>query len=121
MTAGASANPELVAAVQSAAAGDPWGWENLTDHFASMIMSIARSCQLNEIDVADVHQTTWLRLVETIDTIEDPEALGSWLETTTKHESLRVLRARSMPPSLDEPTERGPIDLLSSSQGSSLG
>jgi DNA-directed RNA polymerase specialized sigma24 family protein len=121
MTAGANATPELEAAVRSAAAGDPWGWANLTDHFAPMIMGIARSCQLNEIDVADVHQTTWLRLVETIDTIEDPETLGSWLVATTEHESLRVLRARSAASSLGEPPDRGPIDVLSSSQTSSLG
>src|SRR5580658_1681771 len=102
MTADASGTAELVAAVRSAAVGDPRGWANLTGHFAAMILGIARSCQLNETDVADVHQTTWLRLVETIGAIENPEWVGNWLATTTKEESLRVLQARSAQAPLGE-------------------
>lgn len=37
-------------------------------------------------------QTTWLRLVEHLDRLHDPERVGAWLATTVRHESLRVLR-----------------------------
>jgi RNA polymerase sigma factor (sigma-70 family) len=60
-----------------------------------MIMGIARGCRLNDADVGEVHQTTWLRLVESIGRIEHPERVGSWLATTARRESLRLLRKRS--------------------------
>jgi RNA polymerase sigma factor (sigma-70 family) len=39
-------------------------------------------------------QTTWLRLVENLDRIKDPERLGAWLATTVRHECLRQIRLR---------------------------
>jgi RNA polymerase sigma factor (sigma-70 family) len=59
------------------------------------VMAIARSCRLNEADVAEVHQVTWLRMVENIDRIEQPERIGAWLATTAKRESLRIARSKS--------------------------
>ena len=52
--------------------------------------SIARRCRLNDADVAEVCQTTWLRLVENLDPIESAERLGAWLATTSERESLRI-------------------------------
>ena len=40
-------------------------------------------------------QTTWLRLVQHVDTVRNPDAIGAWLETTARHESLRVLKKNS--------------------------
>ena len=39
-------------------------------------------------------QTTWLRLVENLDRIKDPERLGAWLATTARRECLRHIRLR---------------------------
>jgi RNA polymerase sigma factor (sigma-70 family) len=119
MTAVGSSNAELVAAVHSAAAGDPRGWANLTDRFQGMIIAIARSCRLNDADSADVYQTTWLRLVETIDRFERPERIGSWLATTSRDESLRLLRAKSALTSPSESTAHQPVVLHSSARASS--
>jgi RNA polymerase sigma factor (sigma-70 family) len=83
---------EIVAA---AAAGDPQAWTALTEQFSSMIMAVARSCRLNDADVGEVHQVTWLRLVENIGRIEQPERIGAWLATTAKRESLRIVRNKS--------------------------
>jgi hypothetical protein len=120
MTADASGNSELVAAVRSAAAGDPRGWADLTGNFAAMIMGIARGCRLDETDVADVHQTTWLRLVETIGAIENPEWVGNWLATTTKAESLRVLQARTTQAPLGELSDDRTVGVLSPAPTSSI-
>ncbi len=95
MNAVASIDADLAEVVRSAALGDQQAWKNLTDRFSGMIMGIARSCRLNEADTAEVHQTTWLRLVENIDRIEQPERIGGWLATTSKHESLRLVRKRA--------------------------
>ena len=44
-------------------------------------------------------QTTWLRLVEHLGRLQDPERVGAWLATTARRECLRTLRhsARQVP------------------------
>ena len=42
--------------------------------------------------MAELQQTTWLRLVENLNRIEQPERVGGWLATTAQHESLKLLR-----------------------------
>jgi RNA polymerase sigma factor (sigma-70 family) len=37
-------------------------------------------------------QTTWLRLVEHLDRLREPEWVGAWLATTARHECLRLIR-----------------------------
>ena len=54
--------------------------------------AVGRRHRLSAADAADVSQTTWLRLVEHLERIENPERIGAWLATTARHESLRVLR-----------------------------
>lgn len=84
----------LADVVGAAAHGDQAAWAVLVRRYGSMVMAIARSCRLGEADVAEVHQVTWLRLVENIGRIERPERIGAWLATTAKRESLRLVRAR---------------------------
>ena len=85
--------------VGSAAAGDQAAWEAIVNRFSSMVWATARAHRLSRDDAADVAQTTWLRLVEHLDRIREPEKLGAWLATTARHESLRVIRrgAREQP------------------------
>src|SRR5580658_2729286 len=90
-----SGDSDLCEVMTAAVSGDPRAWEQLTSRFGSMIMGIARGCRLNDADVGEVHQTTWLRLVENIGRIEHKERVGSWLATTARRESLRLLRKRS--------------------------
>jgi RNA polymerase sigma factor (sigma-70 family) len=78
--------------VRAAASGDGKAWDDLTRQFGGMIMAVARSCRLADADVWEVHQTTWLRLVENIGRIEQPERIGAWLATTARRESLRLVR-----------------------------
>jgi RNA polymerase sigma factor (sigma-70 family) len=70
----------------------------------TQIRAIARAHRVPAHDVDDVVQTTWLRLVEHGDSIREPRALGAWLQTTARRESLRTLRraARTLP---IDPTE----------------
>ena len=72
--------------------GDVTAWNAIVDRFAGLVWSVARRHRLSPSDAADVSQTTWLRLVEHIDRIQDPERVGGWLATTARHEALRVLR-----------------------------
>ena len=109
--------PRLVAA---AVDGDSLAWEALMQRFSGMVMAVARSCRLNDADVGDVHQLTWLRLVENIGRIEQPDRVGAWLATTARRECLRIFRAKSresfdheglmLRPDLDaKPLDAGPL------------
>lgn len=59
-----------------------------------MVWSVARGFRLDEATAKDVSQTVWLKLIENIDSIKDPERLPGWLATTCRREALRVARAR---------------------------
>jgi RNA polymerase sigma factor (sigma-70 family) len=85
--------PSVTDLVRSAAEGDRCAWERLVDQYERLIWSITRDFKLIESDAADVAQVTWLRLLEHIDGIEQPERVGSWLATTARHECLRSLAA----------------------------
>jgi len=78
--------------VTAAAAGDDRAWALLDHRFAMRIRAVARGYRLPPQDVEDVAQTTWLRLLEHIGTMRDAKAIGAWLETTARRESLRLLR-----------------------------
>ncbi len=76
----------------AAAAGDQTAWNALVARYINLVWSVARSFRLSEADAGDVVQTTWLRLLEHMDSIQDPERLPGWLTTTARRECLRVLR-----------------------------
>ena len=81
---------DLVLIVAQAREGVAAAWEALVSRFGGLVAAIARRCRLSDADVAEVCQTTWLRLVENLDRIEQPERLGAWLATTSRRESLRI-------------------------------
>lgn len=59
-----------------------------------MVWSIARGFRLDDATAKDVSQTVWLKLIENMDSIEDPKRLPGWLATTARREALRVTKAR---------------------------
>jgi len=89
MTETFSATAALLA---QANAGDQAAWNALVVQHSPILWSVARAHRLDQADAADVVQTTWLRLVEHLGRIEDPDRLIGWLVTTTRRECLRTLR-----------------------------
>jgi RNA polymerase sigma factor (sigma-70 family) len=85
--------------VRDAAAGDQAAWDRLVERFNGLVWAVARAHRLAGADASDVVQTTWLRLVEHLDRLQDPERVGAWLATTARRECLRTLRlsARVLP------------------------
>jgi RNA polymerase sigma factor (sigma-70 family) len=77
--------------VRAAMNGDQDAWAGLVAEFGGLVLKVARAHRLSDADVADVAQTTWLRLVEHVRAIDDPERVGAWLATTAWRESARVL------------------------------
>ena len=78
---------------RSAARGDRSAFERLVEEFQGLLWAIARGHRLSEADAADVAQTTWLRLLQNLDRLEDPSRVGAWLATTARRECLRKIRA----------------------------
>ena len=85
---------EIVGWVRQATTGDFQAWNRLVNQYSRLIWSITVSFKLAESDAADVVQTTWMRLIEHIDRIEQPARVGSWLASTARNECLRHVAAR---------------------------
>lgn len=107
-------NEQLMAA---AARGDQTAWEALVQRHNGLLWSVARGFRLDHADAGDAIQTTWLRLVENLDRIKDPERLGGWLASTLRHECIRMLRrsGRERPAGTaevlaDVPDDADPLD-----------
>jgi RNA polymerase sigma factor (sigma-70 family) len=89
--------------VAAAAAGEAQAWSQIIDRYAVLIRSVCRSHRLDDADADDVAQLTWLRAVEHIGRLRDPDRFGAWVGTTARHECLRVLRGRKrVVPTADE-------------------
>ena len=81
--------------VRQAAQGDQSAWTQLVDRYDGVVRSVAGSFRLQAADISDIAQTTWLRLVQNLHTIRDPERLVGWLAVTATRESLSLLRRAS--------------------------
>lgn len=78
--------------VAAAGAGDRKAWDALVDRYARLVWSVIRGFRLDEATAGDVSQTVWLRLVENLERIRNPERLASWLATTARNEAIRTKR-----------------------------
>jgi RNA polymerase sigma factor (sigma-70 family) len=78
--------------LKAAADGDQQAWNQIIDDYHRLVWSVARGFRLSAADASDVSQTTWLRLVENLDRIQNPDQLAGWLATTARRESLRMIR-----------------------------
>jgi RNA polymerase sigma factor (sigma-70 family) len=94
---------DTAALVAAAAGGEPQAWRELIDRYAVLIRSVCRAHRLCDADAEDVAQLTWLRAVEHIGRLRDPDRFGAWVGTTARRECLRVLQGRKrVVPSCDE-------------------
>jgi RNA polymerase sigma factor (sigma-70 family) len=98
--------------VRASASGDEQAWNELVHRYAPLVMAITRTYQLCADDAQDVSQTVWLRLVEHLPELREPEALPGWLATTTRHECARQARQtwRVLP---SDPCDEEPLQCLS--------
>ena len=90
--------------------GDAAAWHEIVRRYARLVWAVPRSHRLSPEDAADVCQATWLALAENLSRIRRPERLGAWLVTTTRRETLTVLRLRGREAPLDvrEAADDGP-------------
>jgi RNA polymerase sigma factor (sigma-70 family) len=91
--------------VGEAAEGNQAAWDDLVEGFSGLVWSVVRAHGLYGAEAADVCQTVWLRFVEHLRRLREPERAGAWLATTARHECLRVLRRRGRTTAMADPPE----------------
>lgn len=104
-----SASP-IAALVRAAAEGDQGAWNEIVDRYTPLVVSVIYKHRLRPADASDVNQTLWLRLVEQIGRLREPEALPGWIMTTTRNECLRVLRVQQRTHLYDPLTESDALE-----------
>ncbi len=87
--------------VQAAREGDAAAWDALVEQFLPLVRAVVSRVRLSAADAADVNQTVWLRLVEHLGAIREPDALAGWLATTARREALRAAAAAGRTIALD--------------------
>jgi len=79
-------------AIDAVPVDDQAAWDALVTRFTGLLWSAVRAYDLSPADAADAVQGTWLRLLESLHTIRDPDRIGSWLFTTAKREASLLSR-----------------------------
>jgi DNA-directed RNA polymerase specialized sigma24 family protein len=86
-----AAEAELEEVVSSAVGGDGRAWERLVERYAGLVWSVARSYALAVAVAAEVAQTCWLRLTESLAEVPAGD-VGAWLCGEARKEALHALR-----------------------------
>ena len=86
---------EVATLMERAGAGEQAAYEALVALFGGLVWHIARAWGLSPEDAADVSQTVWLRFVEQMERIREPDRVGAWLATTTRRECQATSRRRA--------------------------
>jgi RNA polymerase sigma factor (sigma-70 family) len=100
----------LATLVLAAREGNQDAWDAIVDRFLPLVGAIIRRHRLSEADGDDVSQTVWLRLVEHLDALREPDALPGWIRTIVRNECLRVINTRGRTQPVD-PQEYGGFDV----------
>jgi len=103
----------ITALMSAARQGSDDAVGEMVTEFSPLLWHVARAAGLSTGDAEDVLQTVWTRLLEHLDEIRTPAALGGWLVVTAKREAWRVRAAerRQIPAETDsfaELPDQGP-------------
>ncbi|GAB1640671.1 RNA polymerase sigma factor [Krasilnikovia sp. MM14-A1259] len=109
------ANP-IGALVAAAGRGDSAAWASLVSRYTPLVASVIRDHRLRGSDAEDVGQTVWLRLVENLGKLREPQALPMWIITTTRNECLRLIRNSKRMRPFDPTDERGAVEATDTAQ-----
>ena len=107
--------PDLV--WRAVVTGDRLAWNQLTDQYAPMLWSVARSIGLTETDAAQVIQRTWLSLLDNSNRLPDAADLPMWLARTARREAMAVGRSAASRAAVVSDRERDAEQLLDEPDG----
>jgi DNA-directed RNA polymerase specialized sigma24 family protein len=95
---------EVSRLVRASAVGNA-AWNELVRRYSPLVMAVTWSYRLSATDAQDVSQTVWLRLVEHLVNLREPEILPGRLATTTQRECRRHMRLESRMTPVDPRTD----------------
>jgi RNA polymerase sigma factor (sigma-70 family) len=84
---------QAASAFERWAAGDAVALDELVRVMTPVLWHVVRAYRLTTEVAEDVVQTTWLSLVRSRASIQEPAAVGGWLTTTARREAWKVAKA----------------------------
>jgi RNA polymerase sigma factor (sigma-70 family) len=87
--------PDNAALVEACRGGDALAWNEIVDRYERLVYAIARKEGLTPDEAADVAQETFATLIASLDQIQHPDRLGSWLMTVARRLTWRARHDRS--------------------------
>jgi RNA polymerase sigma factor (sigma-70 family) len=91
--------------------GDQAAWEALIKRYQRLMFTIPRRAGLDEDQSADVFQEVFATLFQKLDDIDQPERLHSWLVTTARRKTWRVISKQRAIQNTSSDDESGAADL----------
>lgn len=83
-------HPDDAELVDRCRRGDAGAWGLLVKRYQRLVYTVALRMGLDAHGAADVFQTVFVRLVEHLPRLSQPERLQAWIVTTAKREGLRL-------------------------------
>ena len=101
---------QAASAFERWSAGDAVALDELVRVMTPVLWHVVRAYRLTAELAEDVVQTTWLSLVKSRASIQEPAAVGGWLTTTARREAWKVAKAhgRGIPVEDEELSRRLP-------------
>jgi RNA polymerase sigma factor (sigma-70 family) len=81
--------------VQKAIAGDERAWAGIVNRYGNVVRAATYGFRFDDDTREEVAQLTWLKLLDHISTVREPEKLGGWLAITANRVCLEVVRGRA--------------------------
>lgn len=80
-------------------------WNELVEMNSRAVWKVLWSFRMSPIDREDAFQSTWLRALERLGQLREPEKLHVWLMTIARHEAEGLLRRSSRLVATEDPPE----------------
>jgi len=69
-------------------------WRLIVDRHLNLVWKVVRCFGLSKEASEEAFQSTWLRAIERLGTLRDPECFPGWLSRIARNEALAVIRTR---------------------------
>jgi RNA polymerase sigma factor (sigma-70 family) len=92
MTQAATRHDADVSLVARCMDGDEAAWEALVRRHGPVVWTIARRAGLADPDAADVYQTVWRIVVESLPRLRETERFPAWIAQTARFQTARAVR-----------------------------
>jgi RNA polymerase sigma factor (sigma-70 family) len=91
---------ELLTVLRTGGCDRRRAWSVLVARHSRKMYAVARSFAVDAGTAEDLVQTAWLRLLERVEQLRDPAAVGAWLCTVVRNEARRLVTRRREIPSV---------------------